>query len=1052
MSAEETHDFTGYEPTTVDPGWTATIAMIILCTLANLSLPLLVRLADWWDRQKEKKKADSDLAEEQAGTKHREQLSDVMKQKHHNGSPTKVASPLSIYQLATKTSSDAGSAYIARSAVSEGVRSTFSVKSSVSSTVLSQAASAILDQRISRLPKKRRRHRVDINLSPHRRAAAPRTPDDDDDDDDASACSKSVMSVLDHDAVSVRDAVDAQEGQVLGGAGAPKLLEHDEPSTLWQQFLEIADWDAESKRLTVLTIPYTIQGCTESLFQTINVAVIGHFLGVMQANAFVVVTILLEFSQTATYGFGEAIGTIVPHAEGAGNNLLAGRYLQLAIILYTITSIPSVVLWSMCTYQAVIWFGFDEETATISQQFAYPFLLHVFLSGLDHAIHEFLNVTGHEKYSTVVRILYHGSQTLSVVVVVSLGVKDLYIVGLVLSSLGLFMSISNVIFVVHCGWMNDYWEGLAQTLSLRDVRAFRTVLVTAIPMSIAWLLTYGEWELLTIFASAMGPAEVAAWGILGFVWDIFERLTAGFADAAECRVGFRMGAGQPHCAKIAAYKSVYMGIVVAVFATGGLFIISAYLPGWMTPDPTLQRMIFECLPLIGFGQIMMIAGNITWGSVGAQGRIRVATTVEFVSSWFIAIPLSALSLYVFNLNILGFVAALIVGYTVGGVAMGFVLLRSDWNALSQAVIARNAIEGFSWEDNEWEELPPHVQTAALRLGYSREMWNNGEEPPSNDRDWDDLNPEEKEAARIIGFNKNTWDNERDTSDGESNSDGKGRYDDLSWNNLPPHAQEAAKKLGYTKKIWDADEEPASTDREWNALSSAEKEAAMTLGYDKEKWDGGCQPVDNKSKVKEGKETSAEKEWNGGSDVVKAVSANIIAKGGSLLDSNKGIVPPLEYIDNMAWKDLPVDIKVAAETLGYNSEIWDNDLSAPIEQKCWNKLTEEEKQAVRKLGYNKDTWDDDDSSSSNSSTDADDKLETSREVYLETAWHDLPKEMQLAAKILGYNSVMWDNDESPPSDDKWWHKLTDEEQKAARILGYDEKTWNEDSSSSSQETD
>lgn len=73
---------------------------------------------------------------------------------------------------------------------------------------------------------------------------------------------------------------------------------------------------------------------------------------------------------------------------------------------------------------------------------------------------------------------------------------------------------------------------------------------------------------------------------------------AGFAEAAVCRVGYRMGAGQPHSAKIAAYKSVYMGIIVAVLSTGGLFLISAYLPVWLTPDPTLQRMIFDCLPLV----------------------------------------------------------------------------------------------------------------------------------------------------------------------------------------------------------------------------------------------------------------------------------------------------------------------------------------------------------------------------------------------------------------------------------------------------------------------
>ena len=89
----------------------------------------------------------------------------------------------------------------------------------------------------------------------------------------------------------------------------------------------------------------------------------------------------------------------------------------------------------------------------------------------------------------------------------------------------------------------------------------------------------------------MGPAEVAAWGILGFIWDTFERITAGFADAAEVRIGFRMGAGQPRGAKIAAYKSMYMALIVSLFSTAVLFIIAGNLPRWMTPDPTLQKMV-----------------------------------------------------------------------------------------------------------------------------------------------------------------------------------------------------------------------------------------------------------------------------------------------------------------------------------------------------------------------------------------------------------------------------------------------------------------------------
>ena len=107
-----------------------------------------------------------------------------------------------------------------------------------------------------------------------------------------------------------------------------------------------------------------------------------------------------------------------------------------------------------------------------------------------------------------------------------------------------------------------------------------------------------QWQVLTVFASSMGPAEVAAWAILGLIWNTLERITAGFADAAEVRVGFYMGAGQPRSAKITGYKLVYMALIASLFSTAVLLIIAGNLPRWMTPDPTLQKMVSASLSLL----------------------------------------------------------------------------------------------------------------------------------------------------------------------------------------------------------------------------------------------------------------------------------------------------------------------------------------------------------------------------------------------------------------------------------------------------------------------
>lgn len=75
-------------------------------------------------------------------------------------------------------------------------------------------------------------------------------------------------------------------------------------------------------------------------------------------------------------------------------------------------------------------------------------------------------------------------------------------------------------------------------------------------------------------------------------------------------MGFRLGAGQPHTAKIVAYKTIYLGILIAMFSTAGLYVLAEFLPRWLTPDPTLQKMIFDVLPLVSPSMLFESCRNL----------------------------------------------------------------------------------------------------------------------------------------------------------------------------------------------------------------------------------------------------------------------------------------------------------------------------------------------------------------------------------------------------------------------------------------------------------
>ena len=61
--------------------------------------------------------------------------------------------------------------------------------------------------------------------------------------------------------------------------------------------------------------------------------------------------------------------------------------------------------------------------------------------------------------------------------------------------------------------------------------------------------------------------------------------------------------------------------------------------------------------------------------------------------------------------------------------------------------------------------------------------------------------------------------------------------------------------------------------------------------------------------------------------------------------------------------------------------------------------------------------------------------------------------QVAAGILGYTQVSWDNqsgkEKQPASADKHWAALTQHERLAAMVLGYTRATWDNESGSESQ---
>lgn len=63
-----------------------------------------------------------------------------------------------------------------------------------------------------------------------------------------------------------------------------------------------------------------------------------------------------------------------------------------------------------------------------------------------------------------------------------------------------------------------------------------------------------------------------------------------------------------------------------------------------------------------------------------------------------------------------------------------------------------------WTGMDWDEMSSTVRSAWVTLGWSRERWEAGIPPASDNKDWADLSTPQRRAAHALGATESSWDN------------------------------------------------------------------------------------------------------------------------------------------------------------------------------------------------------------------------------------------------------------------------------------------------------
>ena len=432
-----------------------------------------------------------------------------------------------------------------------------------------------------------------------------------------------------------------------GGGGRLRSLQADDAGprdlrSLLDYLWTIVKFDDETGRIIRLCVPMICSANVQHASELLTLALISHHLGTDAMLAYSMVYCILGITTSFLMGWVETIDSIVSMAYGAGNHELAGRYVQTSCLCYVLSVIPTLFFWGATLGRIMLLFGFDEAVANMAQGFVLVHMAYDTVDGLSAALEKFLDVIERETYSNAVTCL--GCVARVALLALSLAggrTTSLNALGVLIfaNSVAFFM-VCDVMIPLRLGWIARFEGGLFGLRCPDRASVVRDVLDAARPLAFGRLLEEAEWEILTVFAATLGPAEAATWATMSFIWDFFESTTAAIGDSSEMRVAYHLGKGRPGMAKLAGYKAMFIALILAVLESASFLCLNNTLPSVLTKDTTIQRMLLDLFPLIALSNVSMTVGMVAWTVVGGQERYNLATKIAIACSFFVTFPIA----------------------------------------------------------------------------------------------------------------------------------------------------------------------------------------------------------------------------------------------------------------------------------------------------------------------------------------------------------------------------------------------------------------------------
>jgi len=431
------------------------------------------------------------------------------------------------------------------------------------------------------------------------------------------------------------------------------------------------------------------------LLTTTDTAFLGH-LGTQQLAGVALSAMWQGVPSTMVQFTIQAITTLASQARGAGNNKLVGDWLQTALLIAVVGSLPvMLVFWNVHMMVGITMK--DPDTIEYARQFSQmmmwtllPQFVYVALTSYFATIGVVMPATACTCITVLANIFFNWLFIYGYGSFEGLGFVGSPLATVASSYLQLFL------FATYCigikGYHRPYWGGWSRA-AIRWSRV-KIFLALGIPTGMSSVVDWASGALAGSFSGLCGVQVAAGQNVLNGLFALTYSTVSGFSTATQIRLARYLGEGKPEAAKR------ILRIGSATLLSGGL-IICVLLTMWSnkvwqvwTTDPVVMELCNSSMLAFMAGLMMAyLRFTLTVVSVSLGPReAKINLVANNIASWAIYIPLAYLMPITWGWGLSGFWWSDFAGEAFKVVCLSWAVSSVDWVKASLDARAKAAGE------------------------------------------------------------------------------------------------------------------------------------------------------------------------------------------------------------------------------------------------------------------------------------------------------------------------------------------------------------------------